>query len=323
MRFRIDDYIDGDVAYLAGLVIGRGTISETAGVRQLIIEFPYSSLQVQGIAKSYDQETSIRLGLMDIRERLLDLLNTDISIVRKAGGVDFVIRFMRNSLAWRDILLLTDGATSYPSFKVPSILFGADLPQEWKREFMHGYADVAGNIRRANRYINGLNRVRLDVLNYPTNWVVPVQLCNLLQEHLHVPVQLITWGHPNLGRAFREHQINIFAEPFLKIGFSFEHKQKLLEEFAKSDVKSAHRHYEPCPGARQIRGKKVRDPDEGNADKLDPCLVGKHYDAYWQVCQAVGCTRAQTAQEEQITEPAKRKPRTASKKNKRRARTRG
>jgi len=28
MTFRLDDYIDGDVAYLAGLIIARGTISE-------------------------------------------------------------------------------------------------------------------------------------------------------------------------------------------------------------------------------------------------------------------------------------------------------
>jgi hypothetical protein len=288
----LDDYIDGDVAYLLGLIIGRGTITESGGARQLMIEFPYSSLQAQGITSTFDQETSIRLGLDDIRERLLDLLDTDIKIVRKDGGVDFIARFQRPSMVWRNILYITEGATSYPYFRVPPILYHPDVPVEWKREFVRGYADVAGNIRKANRYVDGRYRVRLDILNYPTNWEVPVQLCLLLQEHLDVPVQLITYGHPNLGRSFREHQLNIFAEAFLKVGFSFEHKQKILEEFAAADsVHAPQASYQPCPGMRKLRGTKPTDPDENNAEKLDARLVGHHFDAYWQICKALGCPR--------------------------------
>lgn len=292
MPFRLDDYIDGDVAYLAGLIVARGTILDSSGVRQLIIEFPHSSLEAQGISSTYDQETSIRLGLADIRERLLDLLDTDISIVRRAGGVDFVIRFMRNSMIWRNILLLTENATSFPYFRVPQVLFDPGLPRDLKREFIRGYADVAGNIRHANRYTDGRHRVRLDVLNYPTNWEVSVQLCTLMQEHLDVPVQLITWGHPNLGRGFREHQINVFVRPFLEIGFSFEHKQQILEEFANHDDEHfGNASHTPCPGIRRLRKQKPRDPQESNYDKLDPLLAGNHYDAYWQICKTLGCTR--------------------------------
>ena len=288
----LDDYIDGDVAYLLGLIVGRGAITESGGARQLMIEFPYTSLQAQGITSTFDQETSIRLGLDDIRERLLDLLDTDIRIVRKDGGVDFIARFQRPSMVWRNILYITEGATSYPYFRVPQVLYNPDLPGEWRREFVRGYADVAGNIRKANRYIDGRYRVRLDILNYPTNWEVPVQLCLLLQEHLDVPVQLITYGHPNLGRHFREHQLNIFAEQFLKVGFSFEHKQKILEELAEANrIESPQGGYESCPGMKRLRGTKPSDPDEKNAEKLDPRLVGRHFDAYWQICKALGCPR--------------------------------
>src|SRR5688572_23526678 len=139
----LDDYIDADVSYLLGLIIGRGTITESGGVRRLIIEFPYSSLSAEGITSSFDQETSIRLGLDDIRERLLDLLDTDIKIVRKEGGVDFLARFQRPSMMWRNILYITEGVTSYPYFRVPQIFYNPDLPVEWKREFVRGYADVA------------------------------------------------------------------------------------------------------------------------------------------------------------------------------------
>ncbi len=291
MKIRIDDYLDGDVAYFMGLVIGRGTIMETPGQRKLCIEFPYTSLEVEGISSSFDQQTAIRLGLSEIRERLLDLLDTDIAIVRKEGSVDFVIRFIRNSMIWRNILLMTNEATSYPYFEIPPVFFEEAVPADWKREFVRGYADVAGNIREANRYVDGRHRVRLDVLNYSTNWQVPVQLCTLLQEQLNVPVQLITWGHPNLGRKFREHQINIFAQPFLEIGFSFEYKQKILEEFAAWDTRNIKvSNYPACPGRRPVRKSKPTDPDENNAEKLPAALVGHHYDAYWQICKALGCT---------------------------------
>ncbi len=292
MKLRIDDYIDGDVAYLLGLIIGRGTISESDGIHQLTIEFPYSSLEAQGISGSFNQETSIRLGLGEIRERLLDLLDTDIKIVRKDGSVDFVIRFIRNNMIWRNITLITDQTASYSHFRIPPIFFEKELPADWKRDFVRGYADVAGNIRKANRYVDGRHRVRLDVLNYPTNWDMPVQLCTLLQDHLDIPVQLITWGHPNLGRGFREHQINIFAKAFLKIGFSFEHKQRVLEEFATWEIENTQNAiYKSCPGRRNIRKFKPTHPDENNEEKLDTLLIGRHYDSYWQICRELGCTR--------------------------------
>lgn len=293
MKFRLDDYIDADVAYLAGLIVGRGTISENTAVRQLVVEFSYQVLNAKGIQSSFDLDTAIRLGLDDIRERLQELLDTDIRRMTKTGGgVDLVIRFSRNNMIWRNILLLSNGATSYPFFRVPPIFFDPDLPSEWKREFLRGYADVAGNIRHANRYVDGRHRVRLDVLNYPSNWEVPVQLCHLLQEQLSVPVQLITWGHPNLGRDFREHQLNVFAEAFLKIGFSLEYKQKILQEFAEWDRQNTHNdNYELCPGLRRSREKKEAQETESNADKLDPRLVDKHFDSYWQICKALGCTR--------------------------------
>jgi hypothetical protein len=230
--------------------------------------------------------------LDDIRERLLDLLDTDIKIVRKENEIDFVARFQRPSMIWRNILLLTNNTTGFPYFRIPLIFFEQDLPLEWKREFLRGFADVAGNIRSANRYVDGRHRVRLDVLNYPTNWELPVQLCTLLQEHLEVPVQLITWGHPNLGRGFREHQLNIFADAFLGIGFTFKHKQTILEELAEHNTQNYQKAKKlPCPGMRRLHGTKSSAPDENNAEKLDPRLVGNHYDAYWQICKALGCKR--------------------------------
>ena len=229
------DYIDADVAYLLGLITARGRISESGDTKRIIIEFPYQSLQVDGISGSFDTNTSIRLGLQQIQERILELTGADVTITNKDNSVSLVLRFFRNTMVWRNILMHTQERTGYEHFLVPQIFFSPDVPKDWKREYIKGFADVAGNIRRANRYIDGANRVRLDVLNYQTNWEMPVQLCTVLEEHLTTPVQLITWGHPNMGRDFREHQINIFAVPFGEIGFSLPHKQTILEQFIEHD----------------------------------------------------------------------------------------
>lgn len=53
------------------------------------------------------------------------------------------------------MLLSKTDYISYPYFKVPQIFFDPEIPTDWKREFMRGDADVAGNIRHANRFVDG------------------------------------------------------------------------------------------------------------------------------------------------------------------------
>ena len=285
------DYIDSDVAYLLGMITARGRISESGGTNQIVIEFPYQSLRVDGITKSFDTNESIRLGLQQIQERVLEVTGADVSIISGENSVSLVLRFLRNTMVWRNILMHTNQRTGYEYFAVPEIFFSPSIPKDWKREYVRGFADVAGNVRRSNNYIDGTNRVRLDVLNYPTNWDMPVQLCTLLEEHLTTPVQLITWGHPNMGRNFREHQINIFAVPFRNIGFSLPHKQSILEDFIEQDMKRIpQKAYKPCTGRRKLKRKKAKDKRE-ESERLDERLNGRHFNAYWQICKKLGCPR--------------------------------
>lgn len=287
------DYIDADVAYLLGLITARGRISESGGVKQIIIEFPYRSLEVQGISETFDTNTQIRLGLQQIQDRVLDVTGADVRIFNKDNRVDLVLRFSKNTMVWRNILMHTQGYRGYEYFRVPEIFFSPNVPKDWKREYIRGFADVAGNIRRSNRYRDGSNRVRLDVLNYPTNWEMAVQLCTIMEEHLMIPIQLITWGHPNMRRDFREHQINIFAVPFGEIGFSMPHKQAILQELIDHDQKNyPTKNYNPCVGTKRLgnRKRKPNDPRESD-ERLDERLRGQHFNAYWQICKKLGCPR--------------------------------
>lgn len=287
------DYLDVDVAYLLGLIVARGELVEKPGDYSIILNFPGSALEAQGINTKFDQPTEIKLGLLDISNRLRNLLEADIDLPTSEQVNDhtLVVRFRRRNIAWRNLCLILGEARHYSQFHVPDVIRESDKP-ELVKEFMLGFADVAGNVRYANRYIDGRNRVRIDVLNYRSNWQLPIQLCQLLQDRLGVPVQLITWGHPNLGRDFREHQINIFAVDFLKVGFSFRHKQKILEELAEADLSLGKQTPNaPCPGERRAGKPKPVDSREKDEKKLPSSLVGKHFNAYWEICRALGCPK--------------------------------
>lgn len=288
------DYLDADVAYLLGLITARGQILENPGDYRIIIQFPGSSMVIKGTRSSFNQPDEIKLGLVEISNRLRNLLETDIDISAGSGRTDqaIIVSFRRRNMIWRNLRLILGESSHYGSFQVPEVILSEGTSSEYVREYLRGFADVAGNVRPANRYINRRHRVRLDILNYKENWRLPVQLCQLLQNRLEVPVQMINWGHPNMGRDFREHQLNIFALPFLKVGFTFRHKQQVLEELAQQD-KQTHPEavYAPCPGERIVRAKKSHDDREHNAERLPSCLVGKHFDGYWQICRALGCPR--------------------------------
>lgn len=288
---KIIDYLDGDVAYLLGLLVARGELQSSENVYRMIVHFPKGNLLAQGIKIQFDTDKEIRLGMEKIRERLIELLGADITTVDATDGIDLIAKMTRKTMSWRNINMILGGKTSFPYFDVPEVLFNSDTPIEYKREFVRGYADVAGNIRPANNDQAGRHRVRLDILNYPSNWKVAVSLCLLIQDHLGVPVPVITWGHPNMNREWREHQLNIYAEEFTSIGFYFDFKQAALQELADINNKRFTNKVKGCPGTRKIGIKKKKDKEEKNGERLPPELAGKHFNAYWQVCRAMGCTR--------------------------------
>lgn len=292
------DYMDGDVAYLLGLAVARGELAKRGIGWRLIVRFPKGALLAEGESLRFDTDKEIRLGITKTRERLLDLLGADIRTVESKESWDLVVHSTRSTVAWRNLISLLRGKKSFPYFAVPDALFDPQVPLDVKREFIRGYADVAGNIRPSNADWAGRHRVRLDTLNYPTNWQLPVQLCLLLQDHLDVPVPNIIWGHPNLNREWREHQLNIYAEDFQQIGFFFDYKQEALIELAASNLNRFDTRIRGCPGVRPKGPKKSKSPAE-NSDRLDSRLRGKHCDAYWQICKVLGCPRT-PAPDEQI-----------------------
>jgi len=288
----------------------RGSIYVENDVTRIIIEFPYRNLTAEGIEGTelvFDQDTAIRIALDGVRKRIAEILGLDIEIETTDGQVTLKSIFTRHTLPLRNLERLLSGRTSYHEFEIHPSVFAS--PPDVQREFMRGVADTSASPSPKDNYMNVAHRIVLQIQF--GNWKLPIQLCRLLQTKLGVPVHNILWGHPNLrsprgGHGWaKETRLRIFAEEFLPIGFHFEHKQRILEQLARWNQEHSRQIPKPCnPRVKKIRrgSKKPRHQDESD-QKLPVEICGRHFDGYFQVCQALGCTQGeQSPQSEMFTE---------------------
>jgi len=303
------DYIDPDVAYFLGLLVARGEISQTGSVRRITMEFPFKNLEVEGIRKSFNQKNQLIVGLQPTVQRIGELTESNVRQDQTEHSVILTVESLKDTMFWRNIRMHIKGKTSYYEFEIPEQVFQADVTV--KKEFLRGYADVAGTARASNVDQVGRHRVYLDILN--PNWHLPTRLCHLIQDHLDVPVQTITYGHPNLrdpeGKEYkagrpdawaREHQIKVYCENFTKIGFYMPHKQEILEELADYNRLNFKSRPNFCCPPKRKGGKKFKHPGE-KSDKLPKELRGKHFTSYWNICATLGCWRYQRYMKTQTT----------------------
>lgn len=308
---KVVDYLDHDVAYLLGLIVGRGEMAIREENFYLVLPFRFVSPDLAGLDQFSGFVAGVAGQVMVRLQRLLGL-HVGFDISDSQQEVRLTIRLPRDHLVVRNILLILAGnphasPPHYSDLEVPRLIQEADA--DLKKEFLRGFADISGNIRPSNRDRTGFHRVYLDVLN--SNWKLPVQICALLQDSLEIPVANILWGHPNLRDpqasdkhgGLREHQIRIYAHRFLPLGFYIDHKQQALKRLAEENhrLMEERRSRDParrCPGYSARRSTKDPHPME-KSDRL-PEPVRRHFDAYWEICAAMGCPYAQRA----LTQPS-------------------
>ena len=128
-----------------------------------------------------------------------------------------------------------------------------------------------------------------------------IDIANLLKD-IDIPIQSIDFGHPNFrdpnlveynkGNSLywkKEHQIKIYANEFLTIGFNIKHKQEALKKYSEElskylSVQDTHRFYWEKP--TRIRKKKIH---PGESDKSLPVEIrGKHYDSWTNLAKDLG-----------------------------------
>jgi len=296
-----NDYIDVDLAYILGLIYGHGNIIERGDSLRISIEFSFKKKELEEVQEIKDIRNAIEISISKIRERIRETLGCEVRLLFEENSAKIILIFLSRNISYRIIREFTQWKSSYKNFIIPDYFF--DAPIDILREFMIGISDNTGYIRSSNYDQIGRHRVYLQINN--SNWYLPVQLCFILQRKLDIPVQLIQWGHPNTREPnkidvnsdytnwAREHQIKIHAEEFLKIGFNFQYKQKLVENLANENIKNFPCKYKNCnPLIKRPRYKKPKHPCE-NSDKLPSKIKGKHFNGYFEICLALGCNQGE------------------------------
>jgi len=297
-------FLDEDLAYLFGLITGRGKIIEQSGFKQVIIEFPYRSLCANFGDKNFNQKDKISLSLDPIVSRLNELTSGNWRKDISENTINLVFENIKNDIFWRMLKKFTGNKYSYEEFEIGNMIFNSN--EIIKKEFLRGFADVCGYARKGNVYIDGRHRIYFEISN--KNWELPVQLCKLLQSlPISIPVQTIDWGHPNTRNGnlkdynkghksiwSREHQVKVFAGYLKKIGFIIEHKNEILINMANyNENKFPDRKPKLCNPCDKKRKKgKLPHPEE-ISEKLPSVLKGKHFNAYWEICLELGCDQGE------------------------------
>lgn len=289
-----------EMAYLLGMVTGNGEIQRGVTETTVTIEIPHKKLETEF---QHDVSLYVRASITDIRQVLEPLLGTALSFTQNANVSLLSFRKPNEDYLMREVLRYVGSASSTDNARISPEVFSFTYDE--RKQFVKGFADVTGYIRRSNYAFTEPNyRVYFEI---PHNWGLVVDFCNLLKS-IDVPVQAIDWGHPNMRdgnlkkynegkRDFwkKEHQVKVWALEYQPIGFVVLHKQQALDFFAdeqkkpytmegKSAADRLHRYYWELT---QRMKEKPHHP--GESDEFIPeAIRGKHYNSWTEIAKDLG-----------------------------------
>lgn len=279
---KLSEFITEDVAYFLGMVVGKGTLIHGNENTKLMIQFPFKNLEAEGITQSYDTPLYLSNSVDRILSRLRRLgFNIEKNVDEESKSVSLIINWHEYDISSQLLHFLLNGEHSdYHSFRIPKAIFESDT--EKQKEFLRGYFDVTGHIRKSNADRGGQHRIYLEVDQ--RNWLLNVDLYELIEKYLGIPIQTINFGHPNFRGATgwaKEHQVKIYANQFLSIGSYLSYKNEVLRELAAQN--------RPGVGTNRrgpVITTKPSIPEE-NSDRLPDYIRNKHFNHYTELLQCL------------------------------------
>lgn len=279
---KLSEFITEDVAYFLGMTVGKGTLIHGNENTKLMIQFPFKNLEAEGITQSYDTHLYLSNSVDRILSRLRRLgFDIEKNVDEESRSVSLIINWHEYDISSQLLHFLLNGEHSdYHSFRIPKAIFEADT--EKQKEFLRGYFDVTGHIRKSNADRGGQHRIYLEVDQ--RNWLLNVDLYELIEKHLGIPIQTINFGHPNFRGATgwgKEHQIKIYANRFLPIGSYLSHKNDVLRELAAQNRSGV-----GINRRGPMIGTKPSIPEE-NSNRLPDYIRNKHFNHYTELLQCL------------------------------------
>lgn len=289
-----------EMAYLLGMITGNGEIQRGVTETTISIDIPHKKLETEF---QNDVGIYVRASITDIRSVLEPLLGTALNFTQNANVSLLSFRKPNEDYLMREVLRYIGGTTSSDNARISPEVYGFTLDE--RKQFVKGFADVTGYIRRSNYAFTEPNyRVYFEI---PKNWELVIDFCNLLKS-IDIPVQAIDWAHPNMrdgnlkkynqGKPDfwkKEHQVKIWALEYQNVGFVVLHKQEALNFFADEQKKPyikdgkdpsarLHRYYWEL--TQRIKEKPTH-PGE-NDEFIPEEIRGKHYNSWTEIAKDLG-----------------------------------
>lgn len=284
-----------EMAYLLGMILGNGEIQRGTTTTTVTIDIPYKNLYTDDMK---DVAIYVKASIVDIRSIVEPLIGHAVSISETKHSTKMSFTKPNEEYVIREILRFIGAGRHHSTMKMDPELFGITTDQ--KKALLRGIADVTGYIRRSNIAFgqDGAHRVYIEI---PGSWYMVIDIANMLKA-IDVPVQTIDFGHPNFRDANvkkynegkhtywkKEHQVKVFANEFLPVGFNIKHKQDALVEYSEEllefiDPEKTHKFYWEKPIRRK---NKPSHPGE-NDPSLPDEIRGMHFDSWTDLARVLG-----------------------------------
>ena len=293
--------MNNEMAYLLGMITGNGEIQRGPLETTVSIDIPHKKMETEF---QKDVGIYVKASITDIRSILEPLLGTCLCFSQSPNLSLLSFRKPNEDYLMREIMRYIGNATSADNIRISSEVYNFTMDE--RKQFVKGFADVTGYIRRSNYAFTEPNyRVYFEI---PHNWGLVTDFSNLLKS-IDIPVQNIDWAHPNMRDGNlkkynsghtdfwkKEHQVKVWAVEYRPVGFAVIHKQEALDYFAdkqrmhiemdrqKNVAEVTHRYYWELVGRHK---NKPIHPGEG--DEFIPQQIrGIHFDNWTEIAEALG-----------------------------------
>lgn len=285
-----------EMAYLVGLILGNGEIQRGSTSTNITIDLPHKNLYTYD---KKDIQIYVLASIVDIRAIIEPLIGHELTVTSLKNSTK--LSFVKDNKEYviREIIRLIGNGSHHSTMRMNEDLF--KITRDEKKSLLRGIADSTGYIRKSNIAfgIPWEHRVYIEI---PGNWYMVIDIANMLRD-IDVPVQTIDFGHPNMRDANltkfnsgypnfwkKEHQIKIYANEFLPIGFNIKHKQEALIKFSQELLESmnpqkTHQFY--WEKKEQKRKAKPIHPGE-NDPSLPSELRGRHFNSWREIADILG-----------------------------------
>ena len=287
--------MNAQMAYLLGMILGNGEVQRGNEETTITIDMPHKNLIDD---EGREVTVYVRASLTDIRSVVEPLLGFALPITQSNRSTKISFTKNNQDYTMREILRFIGNGTHHSTMSMNDDLFS--ITTDEKKELLRGMADVTGYIRKSNIAFGqqGQHRVYIEI---PGNWNMVIDVANMLKD-LDIPVQTIDFGHPNFrdsnavkyneGKPYywkKEHQVKIWANEFLPVGFNIAHKQRALEKYAEElltcmDAGQTHKFYWEKPIRRRT---KPIHPAEGD-ESLPASIRGQHFESWTDLARELG-----------------------------------